>query len=74
MKTKIIRLLLVTLSALIAYIMGRYNFPTIVEVLGLISVLVMVNVECYLICNKDFIYKERKMIKEIMDILNFPKK
>ena len=53
MKTKIIRLLLVTLSVLTAYTMGRYDFPTIVEVLGLISTLVMVNVECYLICNKD---------------------
>ena len=53
MKTKIIRLLLVTLSVLTAYTMGRYKFPTIVEVLGLISTLVMVNVECYLICNKD---------------------
>lgn len=53
MKTKIIKLLLVTLPVLIAYTMGKYNFPTIVEVLGLISTLVMVNVECYLICNKE---------------------
>ena len=50
---KIIRLLLVTLSVLTAYTMGRYKFSTIVEVLGLISTLVMVNVECYLICEKE---------------------
>lgn len=53
MKTKIVMLLLPTLSVLIAYSMGKYNFPTIVEVLGLISNLVIINIEYYLICNKE---------------------